>query len=110
MIHKWYQWAKGGALKLRADSRPVVGFWEEQVHCRNLDQYPYAIDNVVLPTDAIQCNRVNISVEEDGEPDSQLLNGNTLGTLLVWEDLDLKVFRQSAGRHLLVNVNQGYDV
>ena len=59
-------------------SRSVVRFREEHVHRSDLDQNPHAVDDVVFPADAVQCDRVHIGVEEDCEPYGQLLDCDTL--------------------------------
>ena len=62
---------------------------EEHVHCRDLDQDPHAVHDVVFPANAVQRNRVHVGIEEDGEPDGQLLDCDALGTLLIGEHFDL---------------------
>ncbi len=69
-----------------------MGFRKEQVNCRNLNHYPHAVNKVILPPNAVQCYWIDVGVEEDSEPDSQLLDGDTLRTLLVWEHLDLCLY------------------
>ena len=64
----------------------VVGLREDKVHCCNLDQNPDAVDDVVLPADGPKRNWINIRVEKDCESDRELLDGDTLRALLVWED------------------------
>ena len=61
---------------------------EQEVYSGNFDKDPHAVHDVVLPTDGVQSNGVDICVEEDGEPNGKLLNGDALGSLLEREDLD----------------------
>lgn len=65
-----------------------MSFREQEVHCCDLHQNPNAVDNVVSPTNIVQCNGVNVGVEEHSKSDGELLECNSLGALLIGEDLN----------------------
>lgn len=60
---------------------------EQEIYRGDFHQNPHAIDEIVLPSDGVERDGVDVGVEEDGEAHRQLLDGDALGTLLVREDL-----------------------
>ena len=44
--------------------------------------------HVVLPADGVQCNRVNVLVEDEGKGDGEVEDDETLGTDVEGENLD----------------------
>src|SRR5690606_41953650 len=51
--------------------RRVARLDEEEVHDRQLDRKPDAVDDVVLPSDLIEGNGVDVVVEEERKVDEQ---------------------------------------
>ena len=67
---------------------PVVCLGEEGIHSSDLDQDPDAVEYVVLPAKGIEGNGVDVGVEEHSPTYGELLEGDALGALSIWEDLD----------------------
>lgn len=67
----------------------------------NFHQNPNAVHDVVFPADPVQRDRVHVGVKEHSEANHQLLKGNSLGPLLVREDLDEVGIGQCVPAHVV---------
>lgn len=68
--------------------RSVAGLDKEEVDKGEFDGEPHAVDNVVLPSNVVERNWVDVVVEEEGQVDKEEHDGHTTGTDLEWENLD----------------------
>lgn len=59
---------KGAALSLG----------ENHVNRQNLYQNPHTVDNIVLPSDRVERDWVDVGIEENGKADGKLLDGDSL--------------------------------
>lgn len=66
----------------------VSGLNVEEVHDRKFDSEPAAVENVVLPPNVIECNRVDVGVEEESNIDTEEHDCHALGTDVVWQNFD----------------------
>lgn len=61
---------------------------EKEVHRQDLYHDPHAINNVVLPPDAVERDGVDVRVEEHGGAHAELLDGYSLRALLEGKEFD----------------------
>jgi len=66
----------------------IPGLKDEQVAVDELEKDPNNVDNVVLPPNGSEGDRVNVLVEDEGEGDDEVENVETLGTNRVGQDFD----------------------
>lgn len=66
----------------------TLGFGEEEVDRQPLYDDPTTVKDVVSPANGIKRNGVDVGVEEDGKPHSELLKRDTFGALLEGEEFD----------------------
>ena len=66
----------------------VLGLDDEEVAECELESDPAAVDDVVLPGDVVERDRVDVLVEDEGEGDGEVEDVETLGTERVGQDLN----------------------
>lgn len=64
----------------------IPGFDQEGVDNEDLRSKEDAVDNVILPANGVEGNRVDVLVEEEGRGDAEVQPGETLGTETVGEN------------------------
>ena len=68
--------------------RETPSFDDKEVAERELERNPAAIDDVVLPPNVPQSDRVDVLVEDDRNGDDKVEHVEPFGTKAVWQDLD----------------------
>lgn len=64
------------------------GLWVEEVDADDRDDEDTDVDEVVLPGQGLEGNRVDILVEEEGGGDEEVEHGQSLSSKGEWQDLD----------------------
>lgn len=84
--------------------RSVAGLDVEEVDNDELDSDPDVVDNVVLPGDVLERNRVDVLVEEEGDVNHQEHGGHTLGAEAVRQNLSGVTDEKTRPGHVVEDV------
>ena len=68
--------------------REAPSFDDKEVAERELERNPAAINDVVLPPNTPESDRVDVLVEDDRNGDDKVEHVEPFGTKAVWQDLD----------------------
>ena len=84
--------------------RSVAGFNVKEVDNSKFDSQPDIVDNVVLPTDIVESNRVHVLVEPESDVDGQEHDSDALGADVEWKNLDTVADEQTRPGRVVADV------
>ena len=61
--------------------RSISRFNPEEINNKKLKSKPDIVDNVIFPIDLIECDGIDVGVEEEGDVDTEEHQGETLGNV-----------------------------
>src|SRR5579859_3647270 len=68
--------------------RRSLGLRIEEVHGKQFNKKPYIIDNVILPANSLECDGIDVIVEEESGVDAEEHDGKTLSAEGIGNDFD----------------------